>query len=128
MHGMFAVCLSHERVVGALKVNKNEWIRAQIPVALPIIIDALKLNLVEIGTPAIMTLAALEAFREKYGDDFYFLNMKEDMPLFNPKDGSPLNEQAKICLAHGAAVEYFTEIKDVLEQNEELYQKMIKGN
>lgn len=117
MQGLLAVCLSNEKIVKSLGLDKNDWVRAQIPVELPAVINAVRANL-DTGTPAVVTLALLEAFQEKYGNDFSILNMKEDMKLFN-KDGSPVGEEAKICGSHGAAVLYFNNLKaeyDALSQ------------
>lgn len=121
MHGLYASHLSNDKVVKALGVNKEDWLRAQIPIPLSKIVEVLKNNYE--SSAGIVTLAAVEAFLEKYGKNFSILNMKEDMPLFDPNNGASLNEAAKICLAHGAAVDHFNKIKDVMEQHEEMLAK-----
>lgn len=121
MHGLFSIALSNEKIIKALGiVNKDDWIRAQTPKPLPEILAAFQTQNLE-GAAAIMTLAALEAFQEKYGDDFSFLNMKEEMPLYHPISATSLNESAKISLTHGAAVEHFTRLEVVKEQTTKLY-------
>lgn len=130
LHGLYAIALSHDLIVKTLGVDKDKWMRAQTPKPLTKIIDAFKENLKNFDqkslTPAIATLAALEAFQEQYGDNFSFLNMKEDMPLFDPKTKKSLNEAAKICIPHGVAVEYFNQLQDEKRAVSKLYKERDK--
>lgn len=112
MQGLLAVCLSNDKIVKSLGLDKNDWIRAQIPVELPAVIAAVQANLD--GAPSIATLALLEAFQEKYGSDFSILNMKEEMDLYNA-DGSKMGASGKICGSHGAAVKHFTNLRNELD-------------
>lgn len=120
MQGIFAVGLNDQELADVLGIDKGEWNKGQIPVALPRVIMVLQAKIEKCETaapdvqakaaPAILALAMLEAFQEKYGNDFNILNMKDDVTLFYA-DGTPVGEVAKVCGSHGAAVKYFEHIQ-----------------
>lgn len=122
MQGLLAVCLSNDKIAKALGVNKEDWIRAQVPVELSAVIAALRANLD--GTPSVVTLALLEAFQEKYGSNFRILNMKEEMPLFNEQGA--LMGYAKITGSHGIASKHFDRVKRELEAAQKKREEVLK--